>query len=174
MKNIITLIITCFSCIFCSTQMKINKSNDVDILVKTPVNLTTEIPVTYTIKNNSEKTYIIDPYGFVGDSYWMLNNKKIEPIEFSRGYYSRENIDCTSDLIILNPKQKIDTVLSLNYAERGRYDFSNSGNYIWNVQSNHNKQNGMPSSCKQYIDELELKGYRFLNDSIVAKIPFYK
>ncbi len=32
----------------------------------------------------------------------------------------------------------------------------------------------MPLSYKQYIDDLELKGYHFLNDSIVAKISFVK
>lgn len=174
MKNIITLIITCFSCIFCSTQMKINKSNEVDILIKTPVKLEPEKPIIYSIKNNSKKTYIIDPYGFVGETYWLLNDKKLIPIQFSRGYYSRDNDDCRNDLIIIKPNEKIEKGLSLNYMERAIYDYSESGNYIRIVQSNHNKQNGMPSSCKQYIDELELKGYHFLNDSIVAKIPFIR
>lgn len=173
MKKIIT-IITCFCCIFCSTQMKINKSNDVDILIKTPVKLEPEEPITYSIKNNSNVIYIIDPYGFVGESYWLLNNKKLVPIQFSRGYYSRENDDCRNDLIIIKPNEKIEKALSLNYMEKAIYDYSQSGNYIRIVSSNHSKQNSMPSSCKQYINDLELKGYRFLNDSIVAKIPFVK
>ncbi|WP_042720549.1 hypothetical protein [Flavobacterium sp. B17] len=154
--------------------MKINKSNEVDILIKTPVKLEPEEPITYNIKNNSNVIYIIDPYGFVGESYWLLNNKKLVPIQFSRGYYSRENDDCRNDLIIIKPNEKIEKALSLNYMEKAIYDYSQSGNYIRIVSSNHSKQNSMPSSCKQYINDLELKGYRFLNDSIVAKIPFVK
>lgn len=174
MKKNIIFLVTCFSCIFCSTQIKLNKSNEIDIIVKVPVNLSTQIPVQYSIQNRSATTYIIDPYGFVGDSYWMLNNEKLNPIDRSRGYYSREDVDCKEDLIIIKPKQKIDTVLNLNYIDRGRYDLSKSGNYFFAVKSRHNKKNSMPSSCQQYINELEIKGYHFLEDSIVAKIPFIK
>ncbi|WP_131368691.1 hypothetical protein [Chryseobacterium luteum] len=173
MKRIV-VIISCLSCTFCSPQMKLNKSNDIDILVKTPVKLIADEPVIFTIKNNSNFTYIIDPYGFVGNSYWMLNNKKLDPVNFSRGYRSREAIDCKNDLIILKPKQKMDTTLSLNFMERGIYDFSKAGNYIRVAESRHNEQNGMPLICKQYINELESKGYRLLDDSIDAKIPFVR
>lgn len=164
----------CFSCIFCSTQTKINKSEEIDILIKTPVNLKPEEPLLYTIKNNSDKTFIIDPYGFVGESYWTLNSKKLNPINFSRGYYPRDEDDCKNELIIIKPKQKIDANLSLNYLERGIYDYSKTGDYLRVINSSHNKENGKPSSCRQYINELELKGYHFLNDNIVAKIPFVK
>ncbi|MDH6252585.1 hypothetical protein M2347_002312 [Chryseobacterium sp. H1D6B] len=170
----ITLIMTCFICTFCSTQMKLNKSEQIDILIKTPLKLIGDKPVIYTIKNNTNNTYIIDPYGFVGNSYWILNNEKLNPINSSRGYYSRENEDCKNDLIILEPKQKIDTTLSLNYMERYIYDFSKTGKYIRHVESKHSRQNGMPLSCKQYINELEKKGYHLLDDSIKAEIPFVK
>ncbi|TZF94193.1 hypothetical protein FW781_16345 [Chryseobacterium panacisoli] len=168
------VIITCFIFISCSTQMKINKSKDIDILIKTPVKLITDEPVMFTIKNNSNSTYVIDPYGFVGNSYWMLNNEKLNPINFSRGYRSREDIDCRNDLIILNPKQKMDTTLSLNFMERAIYDFSKTGRYTRIIESRHNGKNGMLLGCKQYINELERKGYRLLDDSIDAKIPFVK
>lgn len=174
MKKTILLIIICISCTFCSSQMKLNKSKEVDILLKLPTTLTVEVPTMYSLKNNTNNIYIIDPYGFIGDSYWVLNNEKLNPIAFSKGYYSRDNDDCKTDLIILKPKQKMDTILILNYMERGIYDFSKSGNYIWNVKSRHIKQNGMTSSCKQYISDLEDKGYILLDDSIEAKIPFVK
>ncbi|MGE8554227.1 MAG: hypothetical protein ACN6OB_09910 [Chryseobacterium jejuense] len=173
MKKII-LIITCFSFISCYTQMKLNKSKNIDILVKVPVELIVEKPVIYTLKNNTNNTYIIDSYGYVGKSYWELNNEILNPINFSRGYYSREGEDCRNDLIILKPKQKMDTILSLNYMERGIYDFSKTGNYSRNIESRHSKENGMPLSCKQYINDLEKKGYIMLDDNIVAKIPFIK
>ena len=63
-------------CIFCSSQTKINKSKEIDITVTIPIKLETEKEITYSIKNNSDKTYVIDPYGFVGESYWLLNTKK--------------------------------------------------------------------------------------------------
>ncbi|MGN7864633.1 hypothetical protein [Chryseobacterium sp. 22458] len=173
MKKVI-LIITCFIFISCSPQMKLNKSKDIDILVNVPVKLIADKSVIYTLKNNTNRTYIIDPYGFVGNSYWILNNEKLNPINFSRGYYSREDEDCRNELIILKPKQKMDATLSLNYIEKGIYDFSKTGSYIRNIKSKHSQENGMPLSCKSYINTLEKKGYIMLEDSIVAKIPFIK
>ncbi|WP_042720548.1 hypothetical protein [Flavobacterium sp. B17] len=172
-KNII-LIISCTNCIFCSTQTKINKNKEIDIIVSTPINLAKQTPIKYTLLNNSKNTYIIDPYGFTGYSYWLFENKKLNPIYFSKGYYAREGEDCESDLIIIKPKQKIDTILNLNYIDRGRYDLSKQGNYFWYVKSKHDRKNGMPLSCKKYIDDLEGIGYRFLEDSIVAKILFVR
>ncbi|NML56724.1 hypothetical protein [Chryseobacterium cheonjiense] len=174
MRRIIILIITSISCIFCSSQTKINKSKEIDISITTPLKLETKKEIMYSIKNNSDKTYIIDPYGFAGESYWLLNTKKMNPIQFSRGYYSHDKSDCINDIIIIKSNEKIEKALSLNYRERAIYDYSETGNYVRVVKSNHNKQNSMPLSCKQYIDDLELKGYHFLNDSIVANIPFVK
>lgn len=173
MKKIIA-IVTCLTCIFCSPQIKLNKNRDVDIVINVPLKLNSENSLSYVLKNNTENTIIIDPYGFTGNSYWSFNNEKLIPINFSKGYYSRDNDDCKNDLIILEPKQKIETYLNLNYHQKEIYDFSKSGNYIWSVESNHNKQNGMPSSCKQYINFLEKKGYIFLDDKIDAKIPFVR
>lgn len=173
MKHTI-LILACLSCIFCSTQMKLNKSKEIDITVKSPVDLQTDKAIVYTIKNNTDKTYIIDPYGFIGSSYWTFNNERLNPVNFSKGYYSRDHYDCENDLIILKPKDKLDTTLVLNYHQKEIYDFSTQGKYVFYVKSNHSKQNGMPSSYKQYINDLEKKSYLFLNDDIDAKIPFVK
>ncbi len=173
MKKII-LIVICLSFISCFPQMKLNKNKNIDIFIKVPIKLNSDKPIIYTLKNNTDDTYVIDPYGFVGSSYWKLNNEVLNPINYSKGYYSREDEDCKNDLIILKPKQKIEKTLSLNYMERRIYDFSKTGNYIRTVKSNHNRENSMPSSCVKYINELENKGYHLLEDSIVAKIPFIR
>ncbi|SDJ32062.1 hypothetical protein [Chryseobacterium jejuense] len=174
MKKII-LIIICFSFISCSAQMKLNKSKEIDILINTPWKFGENNNIHYTIKNKSNKTYVVDPYGFSGDSYWLFNNEKLNPIDRSRGYYTRHtDEDCKGDLIIIKPKHKIDIALSLNYSEKGIYDLSKPGKYIWNIKSNHSKKNDMPLTCKSYIITLEKKGYIMLEDSIVAKIPFIR
>ncbi|WP_123902279.1 hypothetical protein [Chryseobacterium arthrosphaerae] len=174
MKKVI-LIITCFIFISCSTQMKLNKSNEIDILINAPWKFEENYNISYIIKNKSSKTYIIDPYGFSGDSYWLFNNEKLNPIDYLRGYYTRyTDDDCKNTLIILKPKQKIDTTLNLNYREKSIYNLSKPGKYIWNIKSNHSRKNSMPLTCKSYINTLEKKGYIMLEDSIVAKIPFIK
>jgi hypothetical protein len=155
--------------------MKINKSKEIDILIDSPWKFGESNRPSYTIVNKSHKTYIIDPYGFSGDSYWLFNSEKLNPIDFSRGYYTRHSDDdCKNALIVIHPKQKINAYLSLNDSDGGRYDLSKSGKYFLNIKSNHTRQNGMPLSCKHYIDELEIEGYKFLEDSIVAKIPFIR
>ncbi|NML56717.1 hypothetical protein [Chryseobacterium cheonjiense] len=174
MRRIIILIITSINCIFCSSQTKINKSKEIDILIKMPIHLNSQEPVKFTIQNKSNNSYIIDPYGFAGESYWLFENKRLNSLGLEKGYYSRENVDCQNDIIIIKPKERIQTTINLNYSEIHRYDFSKSGHYIWKVESKHDRENAMPASCRQYINELEIKGYHFLNDSIVANIPFVK
>lgn len=77
----------------------------------------------------------------------------MNPIQFSRGYYSRDKSDCISDIIIIKPNEKIEKALSLNYREKAIYDYTETGNYVRVVKSNHNKQNSVPLNCKQYIDD---------------------
>ncbi|KFF23054.1 hypothetical protein IW22_02120 [Chryseobacterium sp. JM1] len=155
--------------------MKLNKSKEIDILINTPWKIEENNRINYIIENKSNKTYVIDRDGFEGVSYWLFNNEKLNQIDRWRGYYARYNDDdCANDLIIIKPKQKIDTTLNLNDLDKGIYDLSKSGKYIWNVKSNHSKKNTMPSTCKSYINSLEKKGYIILEDSIVAKIPFVR
>lgn len=174
MKRLIILIIVSINCIFCSSQTKINNNKEVDILLKMPVDLITQIPVKFTIQNKSSNTYIIDPYGFAGNSYWLFENKRLNSIGLQKGYYSRENPDCEYDIIIIRPKEKIEKIINLNYSEKQRYDFSKIGHYVWKVESKHVRENTMPSSCRQYITDLEKKGYKFLQDSISAEIDFVR
>lgn len=175
MKKYIVVIITSFGCIFCSSQMKINKSKEIDILIDSPWKFGESNRPSYTIVNKSHKTYIIDPYGFSGDSYWLFNAEKLNQIDVSRGYYTRHSDDdCKNALIIIHPKQKINAYLSLNDLDLGRYDLSKSGKYFLNIKSNHSIKNSMPSTCSSYIKTLEKKGYIMLEDSIVAKIPFIR
>lgn len=169
------LIIPFFSCFFCSPQMKLNKSKEINVLINNPWRFEKTNEVIYTIENKSNKTYIIDPYGFSGDSYWLFNNERLNPIDRSRGYYSRlTDDDCKNDLIIIHPREKITTYLNLNEREKEIYDLSKEGTYIWNVKSDHTKYNAMSSNCKSYIGRLENKGYVILEDSIVAKILFVR
>ncbi|KFF02032.1 hypothetical protein IX38_16200 [Chryseobacterium luteum] len=155
--------------------MKLNKSKQIDILLETPGKLNGENDKMYTIINNSKESYIIDPFGFIGNSYWIVDGKKIEPADFFRGHYKRDDNElCKDDLIILNPSQKISTYINLDYYNKGIYDFSKQGNYILNVKSKHNRQNATLLGCDSYIKILESQGYRVLEDSIVAKIPFVK
>ena len=174
MKKIIVFTAT-FVYLFCFSQMKINKSKEVDILINTPWKFGDDNIVDFVIKNNSNNTYIIDPYGFVGKSCWQYEGKKLDHIDFQRGYYTRLNDeDCKDDLILLKPKAKINVNLNLDYYQTKIFDLSKSGKYFLNVKSKHDRESSMPSSCKSYINTLEMKGYIMLEDSIVAKIPFVR
>ena len=89
MKKIIIVILTCVNCIFCSTQTKLNTSKEIDILIKLPAKLVKEVPTIYTIKNNTNDTYIIVPYGYIGDSYWKRLKHEKTFFEFNYNFAYR-------------------------------------------------------------------------------------
>ncbi|MBP2617103.1 hypothetical protein [Chryseobacterium jejuense] len=164
----------CFLFIFCSNQMKLNKGKEIDIFLKEGIyNLNTENKIKYNIINNTNNFYIIDPNGFYGSSYTLENGEKMIPIRyFSKGYYNRFNDnDCKKDLIILKPKESKNVALSLNGDDNSLYNYTKGKVYAYHVSSLHNKYNATIFGCNQYIDNLEKKGYKVLQDSIVAKIP---
>ena len=164
----------CFLFIFCSSQIKLNISKDVNIIFKeVSLKLNSGKVIDYLVKNNTTNTYIIDPYGFYGESYTLENGKIIEPNSYyRRGYYRRfDDNSCKRDLIILQPKTSIFIALTLDRNNRSIYNYSKNNNYIKIVKSLHNKYNATILGCDQYIESLEKKGYKVLEDSIVAKIP---
>ncbi|MDQ1858424.1 MULTISPECIES: hypothetical protein [unclassified Chryseobacterium] len=160
--------------IFCSNQMKINKGKDIDIILKEgKYNISDNSKKKYVIINNTNYYYIIDPNGFYGTSYTLENNRKIIPINyFTRGYYSRfDNNDCKRDLLIIGPKESKEVALSLNSKDNSIYDYNKEKSYILFVKSFHNRYNATILGCDNYVSDLEAKGYKVLEDSIVAKIP---
>ncbi|MCS3870678.1 hypothetical protein J3D55_003594 [Chryseobacterium ginsenosidimutans] len=173
MKKII-LLSFCFLFIFCSNQMKLNKGKDVDIIFPSKYidTQSTEKVTEEIIKNNTNNTYIIDPFGFYGKSYVLENGKVLEPyLYFKNGYYTRNDALCREDLIILQPFQTIHHAISLNKNNRAIYRYTKSNKYEEIIKSFHNKYNATILGCDNYIMELESKGYKVLEDSIVTKIP---
>lgn len=174
MKKIL-LIPFCFLFIFCSNQIKLNKGNEVDIILTegTFSVQNTGKAVKFYIKNNTRNTYIIDPFGFNGYSYVLENNKIMEPyLKLREIHYYRESDNlCLQDLIILKPKESINRPLNLNVSNRGIYNYVKSNKYVEVVKSYHNKNNATYLGCDTYIDKLKKKGSKILEDSIVAKIP---
>ncbi|MDN3691044.1 hypothetical protein QWZ06_01550 [Chryseobacterium tructae] len=154
--------------------MKINKSKDVDICFPQN-NLSTKDTgsiIKETIKNNTNNTYIIDPYGFYGQSYVLENGKIIEPyMNAVQGYVSKDDRLCHELLVILKPFQTIQQSVNYNVNNRGIYKYSKGSEYFEVTNSVHNKKTVTLLGCEKYIEELESKGYKVLEDSIVAKIP---
>jgi hypothetical protein len=86
----------------------LNKGKDVDIIfpLKYIDTQATEKVTEEIIKNNTNNTYIIDPFGFYGKSYVLENGKVLDPyLYFKNGYYTRNESLCREDLIILQPFQ---------------------------------------------------------------------
>ncbi|MDQ1805744.1 hypothetical protein RAH57_17265 [Chryseobacterium sp. CKR4-1] len=170
----ITFLLICFLFSFCSSQMKLNQGKNVNIILKeVPLKLNTGKATNYLISNSTNNTYIIDPYGFYGKSYTFENDKLLEPNSYyKRGYYSRfDDNDCKRDLIILEPKATISAYLSLDRNNKNIYNYSKNHQYVNIIKSLHNRNNATILGCDKYIESLELKDYKVLEDSIVAKIP---
>ena len=153
------------------SQIKLNRNKDVDILLE--VSDQQDNKGEFCIKNNSDNTYIIDSLGFYGESSIVVNNLVQQPITFWGGHYYRiNNKQCIDDLIILKPHNSIKLNLNLASNDDAIYDYKQFTNYINIINSFHNKNTVLLHGCKSYIEELEKRGYRVLEDTIVAEIPF--
>ncbi|AZA83532.1 hypothetical protein EG342_17320 [Chryseobacterium lactis] len=123
------------------------------------------------IKNNTNNTYVVDPLGFYGKSFVLENGKILDPyLYFKSGYYSRNDRACYEDLIILKPFQTIHRSIIFNKNNQAVYRYKKSNKYEEIVKSFHNKNNVTILGCESYIKELESKGYKVLEDSIVTKL----
>lgn len=172
MKKIV-LLPFCLLFIFCSNQIKLNKGKDIDIIFpfKHIDTQSTEV-IEEIIKNNTNNTYIIDPFGFYGKSFVLEDGQILDPYLYLKsGYYSRNDRSCHEDLIILKPFQSIHRSIILDKNNRAVYKYAQSNKYEQIVKSFHNKYNATILGCESYVKELESKGYKILEDSIVAKIP---
>lgn len=173
LKKII-LLPFCFLFIFCSNQIKMNTGKDIDIIfpLKQIDTRATEPVIKEILKNNTDNTFIIDPHGFYGESYVLENGKSLEPyLYFKSGYYARNDRSCREDLIILYPFQTIHHSIIFNKNNRAVYRYTKPNQYEEIIKSSHNRYNATILGCDDYIKELEAKGYKVLEDSIVAKIP---
>lgn len=172
MKKIVILPF-CILFIYCSNQIKLNKGKDVDIIFPlTHIDSQSTKVIEEIIKNNTNNTYIIDPLGFYGKSFVLENGKILDPyLYFKNGYYSRNDTSCREDLIILNPFQTINHSIIFDKNNRAVYKYTNSNKYEQIIKSFHNRYNATILGCDYYVKELESKGYKVLEDSIVTKIP---
>ncbi|GGG43475.1 hypothetical protein [Epilithonimonas arachidiradicis] len=156
----------------CSTQIKLNKGNNVDFIQMhkpTPDGK-------FLIKNNTSDTYIIDPMGFFGKIFYLENDGPAPLMWYPEGYFYRfSDADCNRDLIILEPYKQIEANFTLcrdlSGSDLDVTKISRSNRYSYIVKSVHNKSTAIASGCKNYIENLERLGYKVLEDSISAKVP---
>ncbi|MEI3789856.1 MULTISPECIES: hypothetical protein [unclassified Chryseobacterium] len=177
MKILLFLPILLWNCISINenrTIIKLNKSENIDILYESNNN-SKDKPI-YIIKNNTENTYIIDPFGFRGTATLYEDNNLLNPYILGlKGYYERPSDKwCKNDLIILLPyeSKKIET-FNTNYSNTALYHYSKGKKYFEIIKSAHNKNTATYFGCEEYIRELESKGYKVLEDSISVKIPVF-
>lgn len=159
-----------------STMLKINKSEYVDILYNISEITSQKPKVTFYLKNNTGSTFIIDPFGFWGNTFIYENQNLIMPYKFGlKGFYERFSDKwCERDLIILKPHElrKMD-FFNTNYKDTALYHFKRDKKYYEIVKSVHNKETVFYLGCQAYIKNLESKGYKILEDSINVKMPLY-
>lgn len=162
------------------SQIKINTGNDIEIfLMDSSISmekyLNPKIPYQYKIVNNTNDDYIIDPQGFIGESKVYECNKLYSYPEklIPQGYYSREEEDCEHDFIVIKKQETIIVelyVLNIKYY----YNLNSNKHYYLDVKSKHNKYSAILLGCNNYIDNLEKKGYKILDDNICFTIPLTK
>ncbi|REC63443.1 hypothetical protein DRF65_04920 [Chryseobacterium pennae] len=169
----IVLLPFCFLFIFCSNQIKLNKGKDIDIIFPLKrIDIQSTEVTKEVIKNNTNTTYIIDPLGFYGKSFVLENGKVLDPYSyFKSGYYSRNDRLCHEDLIILEPFQTIHHPIIFDKNNRAVYRYTKPNNYEEVIKSVHNRYNATILGCESYVKDLEARGYKVLEDSIVTKIP---
>ncbi|RMZ58051.1 hypothetical protein D1632_17320 [Chryseobacterium nematophagum] len=109
------------------------------------------------IINNSDQTYIIDPYSFNVDVKVIENNNEIRPYRQKLyGSYPRDIDDCKETVFIVKPKEKITVKMFL--FPLNHYNFSSDKKYVLRSIASFNKNSLI--GCNEYIDQLEKKGYK--------------
>jgi hypothetical protein len=179
MKNLFLFFGVFVPCIYFS-QIKLNTRNDVEIfLMDSSISmekyLNPKIPYQYKIVNHTNDVYIIDPQGFIGESKVYECNKLYSDPEklIPQGYYSRDEEDCEPDLIVVKKQEtKLVELYLLNI--RYYYNLKPNKRYYLDVKSKHNKYSATLLGCNNYIDNLEKKGYKILDDNISFKILLTK
>ena len=165
--------------IFVDSQIKLNKKNTVEILFLSDKIYLNEMlkgeNLEVKIINNTNCTYIIDPYSFREEN--SVSDGKgnvIFPIKyFTKGYYERfDDQQCEEDFIILKPKEEKLAKLGV-FTIRGNYDLNSGVKYYLKLKSYENKYTIIQYGCESYINKLEQKGYKLFEDSIEAEIPFF-
>ncbi|WBX98003.1 hypothetical protein [Chryseobacterium gambrini] len=156
--------------------VKINKSNDIDILYAMNEKVSDDNISVFYLKNNTNKTFIIDPFGFWGNTSIYEDEQLLKPYKFQlKGYYDRPSDKwCERDLIILKPHEfkKLD-FFNTNYKDSALYQFKMDKKYFEIIKSVHNKKTILYLGCEDYIRKLESKDFVVLEDSISAKIPIF-
>lgn len=164
----------CFLFIFCSNQIKLNTGKDIDIIFPLK-QIDTQAQghvIEEILKNNTDKTLIIDPLGFYGESYVLENGKVLKSYLYLKsGHYFRDYGLCREDLVILQPFQTIHHSIIFDKNDRVAYQYMKPNQYEKIIKSSHDRYNATILGCDDYIKELESQGYKVLEDSIVAKIP---
>lgn len=179
MKLIILFILTISHL---GAQTKLNTKKEVDILFQGNEFSLNKIfdgntPYIFKLVNNTNYTYVIDPYGFKSNNFVITNEGDIiTPVRIVlNGFYKRfNNQDCVDDLIILRPKETKDVSLSIVNLN-GFYDLDKHKKYIIKLHSNHNKYTASLLGCQDYIESLiSSKKYKVFDDSIdttVSLVP---
>ncbi|KAA0128053.1 hypothetical protein FY557_10045 [Chryseobacterium sp. SN22] len=163
-------------------QTKLNTKKEVDILFERNEFSLNKIfdgntPYIFKLVNNTDYTYIIDPYGFKSDNFVMtIEGNIITPVRIVlNGFYKRfDSQECVDDLIILGPKEKKYVSLSIVNLN-GVYDLDKHKKYIIKLHSHHNKYTASLLGCQDYIESLiSSKKYKVFDDSIdttVSLVP---
>lgn len=180
MKNLFLFFGVFVPCIYFS-QIKINARNDVEIFfmdssISMERYLNPKTPYYFKIINHTNEDYVIDPQGFIGETdVYECNRLYIAPENLRlRGYYFRDDPeDCKEDLIILKKNDFIITKLNILNI-RSLYNLDSNKYYNLNIKSKHNKYTATLLGCNNYIENLEKKGYKILDDNISFKIPLTK
>jgi hypothetical protein len=157
-----------------SQTFKINKSKYIDLLYEINKNTDNESKYIFYLKNNTNITFIIDPFGFWGNTTMYENGNLIKPNKLGlKGYYERFSDKwCERDLIILKPNEyKKLNYFNTNYKDTALYNFDKDKKYFEIVKSAHNKETILYLGCEDYVKNLEARGYKVLEDSISTKIP---
>ena len=160
--------------LFC--QIQINNNKDVKILFPfSEVKRSVGPRYLFKIKNETNDNYIIDTEGFYRRiEVYDENDNYVQPyLPYPPGGNNAERKDneCYKDYEIVLSNSTSVVLLNL-FKYLGEHDLKNDKKYYIKINSiEFGKRFSSDTGCKNYIEEMEAKGYKVLEGSINAKIP---
>lgn len=168
-NKLIVFLFTYFIFNSCTPQIKV-ENNNLDVIVPESVTMSIiKTGIEVTIINNSNTTYIIDPYSFNSKVTIFENQKEIYPYRQKHsGYYDRDDDECKKTIILAKPKSKIVTKLYIYAIDY--YDFQHEKNY--EIKSSFIFNKSTMNGCSNYVDSLIQRGYKFpdIKKSVTSKL----
>jgi len=171
MKNFIKFFLCQFTGLFLITNAQIKTNSDKCFNILLENHIVYGAPSKFIIINNTNKNYLVNIEGFIGNSEIFENGKKILPFKpkifISHAEWDEEK--CRENILLVEKNTKITSPIYLDIF-KGYYNILSSYNYQINFESTHTVRSPYYFGCKKYVDSLVNEGFEIYDGTLKGNV----